>query len=161
MTDDEWYRFLAARPEISETEVNFGGRAAGAFRALTAGEPFFFKTHAPHNRICSGGGFFSGFAALRVSEAWQMFGLASRRCQPPPDAGAHCSLGAGAYRASRRSGRSGVSSSGMSRSCPRIWRMTHRRALRRASSRARVMTWPITGFPATSATSCSLSSTGL
>jgi len=77
VTDDEWYRFLAARPEISEAEVNFwrpGG--GGAFRALTAGEPFFFKTHAPHNRIV-GGGFFSGFAALRVSEAWQMFGLAN------------------------------------------------------------------------------------
>lgn len=77
VTDQDWYEFLAARPEISEAEVNFwrpgGGRE---FRALTVGEPFFFKTHAPHNRIV-GGGFYSGFAALRVSEAWQMFALAN------------------------------------------------------------------------------------
>jgi putative restriction endonuclease len=77
VTDEEWYRFLAARPEASQVEVNFwrpgGGRP---FRALEAGEPFFFKSHAPHNRVV-GGGFFSGFAALRVSEAWDMFGEAN------------------------------------------------------------------------------------
>jgi putative restriction endonuclease len=77
VTDEDWYRFLAARPEISEAEVNFwrpgGGRE---FRALTVGEPFFFKTHSPHNLIV-GGGFYSGFAALRVSEAWRFFGLAN------------------------------------------------------------------------------------
>jgi putative restriction endonuclease len=77
VTDGDWYRFLAERPEVSSAEVNFwrpgGGRG---FRALTEGEPFFFKTHAPHNRVV-GGGFYSGFAALRVSEAWQMFGLAN------------------------------------------------------------------------------------
>jgi putative restriction endonuclease len=39
---------------------------------LTAGEPFFFKTDDPHNRIV-GGGFYSGFAALRISEAWELF----------------------------------------------------------------------------------------
>jgi putative restriction endonuclease len=63
--------------EISEAEVNFwrpgGGRE---FRALTVGEPFFFKTHSPHNLIV-GGGFYSGFAALRVSEAWRLFGPAN------------------------------------------------------------------------------------
>jgi hypothetical protein len=77
VTDEEWYQFLAARPEISEAEVNFwrpgGGRE---FHALAIGEPFFFKTHSPHNRVV-GGGFYSGFAALRVSEAWQFFGLAN------------------------------------------------------------------------------------
>jgi len=77
VTDDEWYEFLRVRPKISEAEVNFwrpgGGRE---FRVLTVGEPFFFKTHSPHNRIV-GGGFYSGFAALRVSEAWQFFGLAN------------------------------------------------------------------------------------
>ncbi len=77
VTDDEWYRFLAARPEVSAVEVNFwrpgGGRE---FHALTAGEPFFFKTHAPHNRVV-GGGFYSGFAALPVSEAWHIFGEAN------------------------------------------------------------------------------------
>ncbi len=77
VTDNDWYRFLAARPEIAEAEVNFwrpgGGRG---FHALTVGEPFFFKTHSPDNRVV-GGGFFSGFAALRMSEAWQFFGLAN------------------------------------------------------------------------------------
>jgi putative restriction endonuclease len=58
---------------------DLGGRgqllAAGRgrrFQALEHGEPFFFKTHAPHNRVV-GGGFYSGFAALPVSEAWEMF----------------------------------------------------------------------------------------
>ena len=77
VTDGDWYRFLADRPEVSAAEVNFwrpgGGRG---FHALAEGEPFFFKTHAPHNRVV-GGGFYSGFAALRMSEAWQMFGLAN------------------------------------------------------------------------------------
>ena len=77
VTDDEWFRFLAARPGVSRAEVNFWRPSGGnAFRALTPGEPFFFKTHAPHNRVV-GGGFFSGFAALPVSEAWQMFGEAN------------------------------------------------------------------------------------
>jgi hypothetical protein len=43
---------------------------------LTPGEPFFFKTHYPHNRVV-GGGFYSGFAKLRISEAWEMFGRAN------------------------------------------------------------------------------------
>jgi len=44
-------------------EVNFW-RPAGdrAFCALSVGEPFFFKTHHPDNRVV-GGGFFSGFAS--------------------------------------------------------------------------------------------------
>jgi putative restriction endonuclease len=40
------------------------------------GEPFFFKTHYPHNRLV-GGGFFSDSARLRVSEAWEFFGEAN------------------------------------------------------------------------------------
>lgn len=69
MTDQEWYDFLASRPEIDE--VNFW-RPGGAreFRILTPGEPFFFKTHYPHNRVV-GGGLYSGFAQLPVSEAWE------------------------------------------------------------------------------------------
>ncbi len=72
VTDHDWYRFLADRTVLNE--VNFwrpgGGRT---FRALEAGELFLFKTHWPHNRVV-GGGFFSGFAALRLSEAWDFFG---------------------------------------------------------------------------------------
>ena len=75
VTDDDWYRFLAARPSL--TEVNFwrpgGGRG---FHALAVGEPFFFKTHYPHNRVV-GGGFYSDFAPMRLSEAWELFGEAN------------------------------------------------------------------------------------
>jgi len=75
VTDGDWYRFLAARPLLNE--VNFWRPSGGrAFRVLTPGEPFFFKTHHPHNRVV-GGGFFSGFAELRISEAWEFFGEAN------------------------------------------------------------------------------------
>jgi len=40
---------------------------------LSVGEPFFFKTHFPDNKIV-GGGFYSGFVALRISAAWELFG---------------------------------------------------------------------------------------
>jgi putative restriction endonuclease len=71
VTDNNWYRFLADRPGM--TEVNFW-QPSGAreFRVLAPGEPFFFKTHYPHNRLV-GGGFFSDSARLRVSEAWEFF----------------------------------------------------------------------------------------
>ena len=75
VTDNDWYHFLAARPEV--TEVNFWQPSGGReFRVLAPGEPFFFKTHYPHNRVV-GGGFFSDSARLRVSEAWELFGEAN------------------------------------------------------------------------------------
>lgn len=72
VTDAHWYRFLAARPHLEE--VNFW-RPGGdrRFGALTTGEPFLFKTHHPHNQVV-GGGFYSGFSPLRISEAWEYFG---------------------------------------------------------------------------------------
>src|ERR1700722_25763 len=76
VTDGDWYRFLADRPQDLR-EVNFwrpgGGRG---FHAVAEGEPFCFKTHAPDNRVV-GGGFFGGFAPLRVSEAWDVLGAAN------------------------------------------------------------------------------------
>lgn len=75
VTDNNWYRFLAGRPEL--TEVNFWRPSgAGGFHVLAPGEPFFFKTHSPHNRLV-GGGFFSDSAPLPVSEAWELFGEAN------------------------------------------------------------------------------------
>ncbi|WBB94894.1 HNH endonuclease [Solwaraspora sp. WMMA2080] len=74
VTDGEWRSFLAARPQINE--VNFWRPGGGSFKVLTPGEPFFFKSRYPHNRIV-GGGFFSGFAKLRLSEAWGLFGEAN------------------------------------------------------------------------------------
>lgn len=74
VTDGDWYRYLASR---GCEEVNFwrpgGGRA---FLALQRGELFFFKTHAPDNRVV-GGGFYSGFAALTLDEAWRFYGDAN------------------------------------------------------------------------------------
>lgn len=55
------------------SEVNFWRPSSGnEFRVLTPGEPFFFKSHHPSNRIV-GGGFYSGFARLRASEAWEFY----------------------------------------------------------------------------------------
>jgi putative restriction endonuclease len=72
VTDGDWFRFLAARPAVAE--VNFWQPSGGReFRVLAPGEPFFFKTHYPHNRVV-GGGFFSDSARLKVSEAWELFG---------------------------------------------------------------------------------------
>jgi putative restriction endonuclease len=70
VTDGDWYRYLASR-EVDE--VNFWRPSGGrGFHVLAVGEPFFFKSHAPDNRIV-GGGFYSGFATLRLSEAWNIF----------------------------------------------------------------------------------------
>jgi putative restriction endonuclease len=58
-------------------EVNFWQPSGGRrFHVLAPGEPFFFKTHSPHNKVV-GGGFFSDSAQLRVSEAWEYFGEAN------------------------------------------------------------------------------------
>jgi putative restriction endonuclease len=75
VTDNSWYRFLAARPGM--TEVNFWQPSGGReFRVLAPGEPFFFKTHYPSNRLVDGG-LFSDSARLRVSEAWELFSEAN------------------------------------------------------------------------------------
>ncbi|GAA1685593.1 hypothetical protein GCM10009733_097840 [Nonomuraea maheshkhaliensis] len=69
VTGGNWYRFLSARPSL--TEVNFWRPSSSReFRALDHGEPFFLKTPHSHNHVV-GGGFFSGFAPLRDSEAWE------------------------------------------------------------------------------------------
>jgi len=73
-TDHGWYQFLRARPEIAE--VNFWRPGASSFRALTPGEPFFFKLKAPHNAI-GGFGLFARFQTLPVWQAWDVFGLAN------------------------------------------------------------------------------------
>lgn len=76
VTDDRWARFLAERPEETGSLVNFWKPSGGSFKAIEVGEPFFFKTHAPHNRVV-GGGFFSGHALMPVSEAWETYGEAN------------------------------------------------------------------------------------
>lgn len=72
ITDNDWYRHLAAQPGIDE--VNFwqpGGQKV--FRALQPGEPFLFKLHAPENYI-AGGAFFAHCSILPSSLAWDAFG---------------------------------------------------------------------------------------
>ena len=72
VTDNEWYRHLAAIPGLDE--VNFWQPSGGrAFRALVPGEPLLFKLHAPEAFI-AGGGFFAHHTVLPVSLAWEAFG---------------------------------------------------------------------------------------
>lgn len=74
-TDQGWWRYLRARPELRE--VNFwrpgGGRR---FTAIAAGEPFFFRLKSPINRI-GGFGLFARDAVLPVWRAWEVFGEAN------------------------------------------------------------------------------------
>jgi putative restriction endonuclease len=72
VTDDRWADFLRARGWLTEANFWLPSSSSG-FRSLQVGEPFLFKTHHPHNRLV-GGGFFSGYTRLKVSEAWDFFG---------------------------------------------------------------------------------------
>jgi len=72
ITDGDWYRYLASRPDLDE--VNFwqpGG--SRQFRRLTVGQPFLFKLHYPDNFIV-GGGFFRHSTLLPATAAWDAFG---------------------------------------------------------------------------------------
>lgn len=72
VTDNRWAAYLRDRPDL--TEANFWlPSGLQAFKALSPGEPFLFKTHWPENQLV-GGGFFSGYAQLAIHEAWQLFG---------------------------------------------------------------------------------------
>jgi HNH endonuclease len=73
-TDQGWYQFLRARPDI--TEVNFWRPGGTPFRAITPGAPFFFKLKRPHNAI-GGFGLFARAERLRVWRAWDVFGQAN------------------------------------------------------------------------------------
>jgi len=75
ITDFDWFRFLAAQPQLDE--VNFwqpGGQTN--FRALQPGELFLFKLHSPRNFIV-GGGVFVRADKLPTSLAWEAFGLSN------------------------------------------------------------------------------------
>jgi putative restriction endonuclease len=73
-TDQGWYQFLRARPEI--TEVNFWRPGGTTFRALQPGAPFFFKLKRPHNAI-GGFGLFARADRLPAWRAWDVFGRAN------------------------------------------------------------------------------------
>ncbi len=69
-TDQSWWRYLAARPTI--TEVNFWRPGGRGFAALAPGEPFFFRLKSPVNRI-GGFGLFARAARLPLWRAWEVF----------------------------------------------------------------------------------------
>jgi hypothetical protein len=72
ITDGDWYRFLAGRPDLDE--VNFwqpGG--SREFRRLGVGQPLLFTLHAPDNFIV-GAGFFRYSTLLPATAAWEAFG---------------------------------------------------------------------------------------
>ena len=72
VTDIDWYNFLSSCPSIREANFwrPYGSRA---FKVLSPGEPFIFKTKAPLNRIV-GGAIYEGFVSLSISRAWEFFG---------------------------------------------------------------------------------------
>jgi putative restriction endonuclease len=73
VTDYDWYRMLSTESGIDE--VNFwkpGGQQG--FAALSPGDLFLFKLHAPRNFIV-GGGFFAHFTRVPISLAWEAFGI--------------------------------------------------------------------------------------
>jgi len=71
VTDWDWWSLHASGKDVDE--VNFWRPSPTAgFSALTPGEPFLFKLHAPRNAI-AGGAFFSKFVQMPVSLAWDAF----------------------------------------------------------------------------------------
>ncbi|MGQ0741344.1 MAG: HNH endonuclease [Alphaproteobacteria bacterium] len=74
VTDRSWFDHLRVRPDLAE--VNFWSPSDRAFRALSPGELFLFKLHAPTNFIV-GGGIFAHATSLPCSIAWESFGDAN------------------------------------------------------------------------------------
>ena len=74
ITDRDWYELLRRQPELDE--VNFWAPGGTPFRALSAGELFLFKLHAPDHFIV-GGGIFTHDTLLPCSLAWEAFGQAN------------------------------------------------------------------------------------
>jgi putative restriction endonuclease len=74
VTDGEWFRFLRNRSDLAE--VNFWSPSGTNFRALSPGELFLFKLHAPLNFIV-GGGVFAHASIMPCSLAWEAFGEAN------------------------------------------------------------------------------------
>jgi putative restriction endonuclease len=72
-TDQDWFDFLAAQPNIDE--VNFWQPSgATGFSAIQPGELFLFRLKSPRNAI-GGYGVFSHSSNLPISLAWEAFGI--------------------------------------------------------------------------------------
>lgn len=73
ITDWDWYRFLAARPDL--LEVNFWQPSAGRQPVrLDPGALFLFKLHAEHGGWIVGGGWFLKYEAMPITWTWDAFG---------------------------------------------------------------------------------------
>lgn len=73
VTDREWFEHLSHAGTLDE--VNFWQPSPGnTFQAVQPGAALLFKLHSPHNFIV-GGGVFSHWTKLRVSLAWEAFGI--------------------------------------------------------------------------------------
>lgn len=73
ITDYDWYRFLAARPEL--VEVNFWQPSARRQPVrLDAGQLFLFKLHSQDGGWIVGGGFFVKYEAMPIRWTWDAFG---------------------------------------------------------------------------------------
>jgi putative restriction endonuclease len=71
-TDFDWFTFLKARQPLEE--VNFWQPSGGdTFRALSPGEPFFFRLKKPHYAI-AGFGLFARHEVVTAKLAWEAFG---------------------------------------------------------------------------------------
>lgn len=69
VTDYDWFSHLRA---LAPDEVNFWRPGGTPFKALTPGDLFLFKLHAPRHRIV-GGGLFAYSTLMRSSLVWEAF----------------------------------------------------------------------------------------
>src|SRR5699024_6044011 len=77
VTDAQWAAFLRDRPHLRE--ANFWvPNPRPTWRVADQGSAWLFKTRWPANQIV-GAGCVSGYARLRVSEAWEFFGEGNAR----------------------------------------------------------------------------------
>lgn len=74
VTDSDWFETLRQQPNLDD--VNFWSPSPRNFKALSPGELFLFKLHAPRNMIV-GGGIFTHASKLPCSLAWEAFGEAN------------------------------------------------------------------------------------
>lgn len=70
-TDDDWFDFLAAAPDV--TEVNFWRPSPQGFHAIQPGELFVFRLKNPRDKI-GGFGVLSNSTVLPLQIAWETFG---------------------------------------------------------------------------------------
>jgi putative restriction endonuclease len=74
VTDSDWFDHLRRQSELAE--VNFWSPSPRSFQALTPGELFLFKLHAPIDMIV-GGGVFAFAKVMPLFLAWEAFGPAN------------------------------------------------------------------------------------